>query len=97
MPCSIATLLYKHFPFCQVLLEANFNFADTVIALARCRDCGGNRKKRAGNARPYDMDFSSDMVLRNGMGKPIPYNSAAQRRSAMQNRFTPLFRIGQPQ
>jgi hypothetical protein len=35
MPCSIATLLYKHFPFCQVFLEANFNFADTVIALAR--------------------------------------------------------------
>ena len=34
--------------------------------------------KRAGNARPYAMDFSSDMVFRNGMGKPIPYRVQAK-------------------
>ena len=28
---------------------------------------------RASNARPYDIDFSSGKVFRNGMGKPIPY------------------------
>ena len=37
-----------------------------------------NIRKRAGNARPYAMDFSSDMVFRSGTGKPIPYRVQAK-------------------
>ena len=34
--------------------------------------------KRSSNARPYDIDFSSGKVFRNGMGKPIPYTVRAK-------------------
>ncbi len=33
---------------------------------------------RAGNARPYDMDFSADENSTYGMGKPIPYTVQAK-------------------
>ena len=35
-------------------------------------------QKRAGNARPYDMDFSADENSTYGTGLPIPYRGAAQ-------------------
>ena len=37
-----------------------------------------NRSRRAGNARPYDMDFSADDNSTYGTGLPIPYTGAGQ-------------------
>lgn len=40
--------------------------------------CRANRSRRAGNARPYDMDFSADEDSTYGTGLPIPYRGAGQ-------------------
>ena len=40
--------------------------------------CRANRSRRAGKARPYDMDFSADEDSTYGTGLPIPYRGAGQ-------------------
>lgn len=45
--------------------------------------CRANRSRRAGNARPYDMDFSADENSTYGMGKPITYRGAGKAGTAL--------------